>query len=123
MAKRNAAQAEQAAVKAAQAEQAGPALMAAPTAKAYHEALALAYPEGKGKAYAPRPASTLRVALTSAPQAKHGACAARHNAAMALLSKGPATVAELNATGYTLADVRWGLSPAHHGGAKLVVVE
>lgn len=103
------------------------ALEAAPTAAMYLEALRLAYPmvEGKpqGKPYAPRPSLTLRVALTSAPQAKHGACAARHNAVTALLAKGPATVAELLATGYKMADVTWGLSPAHHGGAKLMVVE
>jgi len=93
------------------------ALAAGPTAAEYHKAL-----EGWAKPYAPSPQAGWKLAAgPGMATAKHGACATRHAAVVALLSKGPATVAELVAAGYTMADVRWGLSPAHRGGAKLVV--
>jgi hypothetical protein len=94
------------------------ALAVAPTAAAYAAALV-----GWAKPYAPSPQATWRVvAGPGMAAAKHGACATRHASVVALLGKGPTTVAQLVAAGYTMADVRWGLSPAHRGGAKLVVV-
>ena len=93
------------------------AVAAAPTAAEYHKALA-----GWTKPYAPSPLPTWQVeAGPGMVVAKHGACASRHAAVTALLAKGPTTVTKLVEAGYTMADVRWGLSPAHRGGAKLVV--